>query len=156
MQESSRTFRIAAPIEKVFNFVKDVEQVGWCIAGVKEVKAISPTQSEWKVTVTAGIISQTITFKVVLNELKETSFMSFSGEGRNLKFSGSLELTAAGPTETDATFKAVVEATGAFARLIDLIMGNTADKLAEETVQKIKARLEDPTMAAGGSTSISG
>ena len=141
MQEACQTFRIKAPTKDVFDFLQDIEKAGRCIAGVKEIKVVSPTDSEWKTTITAGIISRTMDLKVHFDQIKP-ELISFTGEGRNIKFTGSLGLKPISVNETEAVFKVVINASGPLAQLIDLMMGHIAERLAKESVENIKKVLE--------------
>jgi len=130
----------------VFDFVSDIGKIGWCIDGVKEVKVQDDKHSQWKIEVRAGFISQSVKLAVVLTEVTRPTRMLFSGTGTQVDMTGTLTLQPDNEG-TQVSFRAVINAKGPIGPLIDLVMGHTAEKLTNNTVEKIRQTLEAPTNA---------
>jgi len=141
MQEASEIFQIKSDLMTVSEMMHDVQRLGSCIPGVKEVTVLSPEDSQWKMTIVAGIISQTLNFRVHFSNIAVDS-ISFAGEGSNLNFAGSLQLQAVEAKVTEAAFNLKIDAHGPIGRLVDLYMGHIAERLSKESVENIKSKLE--------------
>lgn len=144
MQEAAAEFRVSRPVESVFDFLSNIEKIGWCIDGVKEVIVEDSRHSSWKVEVRAGFISQSVRLSVELTEVTRPTRLAFVGSGTNVDLSGTLTLRPIGPG-TEVSFRAVINAKGPIGPLIDLVMGHTAEKLTKNTVEKIRSTIEAPT-----------
>lgn len=141
MQEAIANFTINRSIDVVFDFLTDLERMGWCIAGVKEVRVLDKIHSEWKVEVRAGIISQSVRLEVTLSDVRSQNHIAFAGKGRNVDLSGTLELSPLNG-QTMVSFRAIIIAKGPLGPLIDLVMGHTAANLTKQSVEKIKSAVE--------------
>lgn len=144
MQEAVASFRVNRPIDAVFDFLSDINKIGWCIDGVKEVKVEDSTHSQWKVEVRAGFISQSVKLAVVLTKVERPTRLEFTGSSTQVDLTGTLTLSS-DAEGTQVSFKAIINAKGPIGPLIDLVMGHTAEKLTNNTVEKIRSSLEAPS-----------
>src|SRR5439155_15205641 len=60
MPEGTVAFDVNAPVEKVWSFLSDMQQVGRCVPGVENVEVLDATHARWTLTVKIGPLSQTI------------------------------------------------------------------------------------------------
>jgi len=141
LQQAVAEFDVARPIDAVFDFLSNIEKIGWCIDGVKEVKVVDKLHSNWKIEVRAGFISQSVRLAVVFKELQRPTRLVFAGDGTNVDLTGTLTLLSLGD-RTRVSFKALINAKGPLGPLIDLVMGHTAENLTKQTVERIKKAIE--------------
>src|SRR5437667_12905886 len=69
MPEWTVAFDVNAPVEKVWSFLSDMQQVGRCVPGVENVEVLDATHARWTLTVKIGPLSQTI--KVLTETLEQ-------------------------------------------------------------------------------------
>lgn len=140
-------FEIAVSIERMYREINDVGQIGYCIAGVKEVTVVSDDESKWKVEARAGFMARTFNLNGRIVERRPPEYLAFSGAGQDVEIAGHLQLQ---PLAADRTrCEAVVEATvvGPFASIVDLMARGPQEQLIQETIDNLRRRLE--AVAAG-------
>ena len=54
MPAGLKVFRVPVPIERAWQFLSSMEQVGGCVPGCEEVRIIDDTRSLWTVRATMG------------------------------------------------------------------------------------------------------
>lgn len=141
MPETSVTFHVRANAEEVRSFLNDLQELGKCIVGVTEVRSLGPADSLWKVEVRAGFIAQLINLKAHIEAGESPNIMSFRAEGQNLNLSGTAKLREE-VNGTTISLKASIEPTGPLAGLVNSVLKNTQQKLIDQTVSNLRARLE--------------
>ena len=138
--------QIAAPRERVWAFVIDPQQVGWCGPGVETIEAIDQTHYRARAKVGIGPISAGFSVNLELAEADAPERAVIKAIGRapgseveaigEMRLSGPLE----GPTtmdwSADVTIMGTISAVGA--RFIE----GTADKLIGEAFECMRAKLE--------------
>ena len=138
----STQFIIDASIIKVFDFFEDIDKVGRCISGVKDVREISPTDSEWRLEIRAGLFSQKMRLRAkVLRKNRPTS-TSFKAEGQNIDISGIVSLTEKGDEKTAVIFNADIRPKGPLASLINLVTGSKQEQMINESVMNIQKEMQ--------------
>jgi carbon monoxide dehydrogenase subunit G len=50
-------FDVACPIGRVYEEINNIAEIGYCIAGVKEVTVISEDESDWRIEARAGFMA---------------------------------------------------------------------------------------------------
>jgi len=143
MQEARAVFQVDTPVRRVFEFLSNLERIGKCIAGVKEVTLIGPQSSRWKIEVRAGVIAQVVTLDVQILEIKAPNRIQFVGKGRNVDLVGALDIREIGANSTEVSFNATVYSKGSLAPIIEIVMGHTAENLTRQSVERIKLALVD-------------
>jgi carbon monoxide dehydrogenase subunit G len=135
-------FDIAAPIERMYREILDIGEIGYCIAGVKDVKVINADESEWKIEARAGFMARTFNLAGRITERRPPELMAFSGKGQDIEISGHVQLTRL--TDNSTRCETVVEAvvTGPFAPLVDLMARGPQQALIKQTIKNLRNRLE--------------
>jgi len=142
MRQVSYTFKIKAPQQEVFNFLTDIRKLAECIPQLEELTVINQTESQWKLRLSAGFVSQVVLLRTKLEEVKPYSTASFKGEGTNIRVAGRFELKPINSNETEVYFTTSIDVSGPLGWLIDIVMGPTADRLAQEIITNLKNKLE--------------
>jgi carbon monoxide dehydrogenase subunit G len=136
----------------MYRELNDIEQIGYCVAGVKEVTAISADESRWKVEVRAGFMARTFNLNGRITERRPPEFLAFSGAGQDVEIAGHVQLLSLSSDLTRC--ETVVEATvvGPFASIVDLMAKGPQQALIQETINNLRKRLE--SVAAGDGTQL--
>ena len=145
MQFSGST-EISAPRDRVWAFVIDPQQVGWCGPGVEAIEAVDPTHFRARAKVGIGIISArfAVDLELAESEAPDRAVIKASGQapGSAVEATGEMRLSgpAAGPTTmawtADVAIMGTIASVGA--RLIE----GTANKLITQAFDCMRAKLE--------------
>jgi uncharacterized protein len=135
-----------APRDRVWAFLVDPQQVGWCGPGVEAIDEIDATHFRARAKVGIGVISArfTVDLELVEAEAPGRAVIKASGQapGSAVEATGEMRLVgpAAGPTTMDWTADVAILGTMASvgARLIE----GTADKLITQAFDCMRAKLE--------------
>lgn len=142
-------FEVKAPIDRVWKFLNDPQQVVQCLPGVKLIEVQDERNFVGAMTVKIGPASMSFQGKVQITEMDESQHrVRMSGEGREgggwIKGSMASQLAPLSDSSTEVTVNSEVDIAGRalqFGRsLIESIMKQQFKKFAE-SVQKI---LETP------------
>ena len=138
--EITASFDVERDASAVFTSLNDLEKVGLCISGVKEVKAISSEESTWKVDIRVGIFSLKTNLTARVTERVPPSKMVFSATGMNIDLLASITLV---PTGSGTTVNSLLEIhpSGPLGPAIDLVGASTQKKLVQETIANLKKYL---------------
>jgi uncharacterized protein len=145
MQLSGST-EINAPRERVWAFVIDPNQVGWCGPGVEAIEAIDETHFRARAKVGIGPISARFNVDLELAEAVEPdrAVLKATGQapGSAVDASGELRLEgpAAGPTTMH--WAANVAISGSIASVGARLIEGTANKLIRQSFDCMRAKLE--------------
>ncbi len=141
MPEGTVVFDVNAPVEKVWSFLSDMQQVGRCVPGVENVEVLDATHARWTLTVKIGPLSQTI--KVLTETLEQIPLRRgrFRAEAENIDMIGTTELTPAGKG-TRIVYTMAVNAKGPLARIMDNFMRTKLKSQTEEFAAKVKRALD--------------
>ena len=142
MQRIEETFDIARPIAEVYDEINNVGEIGYAIAGVKEVRVLSDTESQWKIVAKAGFMSKTVDLRGRIVERRPPQYLGFEGDGRQVNVTGHLDLIPVGPALTRCHVLIEAQVAGALGPIADLIAKGPQQKLIRETVANLKQRLE--------------
>ena len=145
MQFSGST-EINAPRDRVWAFVIEPQQVGWCGPGVESIEAIDATHFRAKAKVGVGIISARFAVDLELVEASEPDRAVIKARGQApgsaVEATGEMRLSGpeAGPTTLD--WSADVAILGAIAGVGSRLIEGTADKLITAAFDCMRAKLE--------------
>ena len=136
------SFEIGVPIQRMFDEINNVERIGYCVAGVKQVTALGPDESKWKVEARAGFMARTFNLTGRIIERRPPEYIAFTGNGQDLELSGRLVLSALSPTRTRC--EAVVDASvvGPLAPMVEMMAKGPQQALIRETIENLRKRLE--------------
>jgi uncharacterized protein len=142
----SGTTEIDAPRDKVWAFVIDPQQVGWCGPGVESIEAVDATHFKARAKVGIGIISARFNVNVELVEAVEPdrAVIKASGQAPGSAVDATGEMILAGPAEgpTTMTWSADVTIMGSIASVGARLVEGTANKLITQAFDCMRAKLE--------------
>ena len=137
-----QTFEVGAPIERLYGVLNDVDEIGQCIAGVKEVVAVSDTESRWKIEARAGFMARMFNIAGTITERRPPSYLAFRGVGQDVTISGFVELERVEARVTRCSAVVEAETSGALAPLVDLMARGPQQALIEQTIANLRRRLD--------------
>jgi carbon monoxide dehydrogenase subunit G len=137
------TFEVGAPIDRLYKVLNDVDAIGHCIAGVKEVVAVSDTESKWKIEARAGFMARVFDISGTITERRPPSYLAFTGAGQDVSISGIVHLESVEPRLTRCNAVLEVQTSGSLAPLIDLMARGPQQALIEQTISNLRHRLDE-------------
>lgn len=144
--EFSGIVTIGAPRDRVWAYVMDPEQVGWCGPGVEAIEVVDATHYRATAKVGLGIISARFAVDLELIEAVEPdrAVIRANGQAPGSAADALGEITLSGPPEgpTTMAWKATVTISGSLASVGSRLIDSTADKLIGETFGCIRSKLE--------------
>ena len=140
-------FELAVPIERMYSALSDIDDIGWCVAGVKQVKVLSPDDSVWKIEARAGFMARTFDIEAKIVERRPPEHLAFVGTGQDLMMSGHLDLRSRTPELTDCEIEVDVTVSGPFASIVDLMAKGPQQQLIRQTIANLRKKLETQQQA---------
>ncbi len=140
------TLDIAAPRERVWQFVTDPLAVSGCAPDVQSVEVIDP--KHFKIVARAGVgpIRATFNLDVVFTELAAPERANIRARGQApgsaVEMLSAMALSAPSPDRTTMQWSSDVTVTGTIAQVGARLMQGTADKLTKQVFACIKSKLE--------------
>jgi uncharacterized protein len=145
MQFSGST-EIAAPRTRVWAFVIDPQQVGWCGPGVESIEAVDATHFRARAKVGIGVISARFNVNLELVEAAEPdrAVIQASGQAPGSAVDARGEIVLTGPAEgpTTMTWTADVSIMGTLASVGSRLIEGTANKLITQAFDCVRDKLE--------------
>ncbi len=153
--EFSGTQTIAAPIDTVWAFLLDVNNVAACAPGFQSLEVLG--EEHWKAVVAVGIgaVKAKFTLDVTRPELRKPEEMVVKGRGKApgsaVDLSGDMRLTSVDAEQTSMDWKASVVVSGTIASVGARLMQGTAERLTGQFFDCLKAKLQAANTAPAGS-----
>ena len=145
----SGTTEIQAPRSKVWAFVIDPQQVGWCGPGVESIEAVDATHFKARAKVGIGPISARFAVNLELAEAEEPerAVILASGQAPGSAVDARGEMVLSGPEAgpTTMAWSADVQIMGAMASIGSRLIEGTANKLIGQAFDCMRAKLEAST-----------
>jgi uncharacterized protein len=142
----SGTTEINAPRAKVWSFVIDPQQVGWCGPGVESIESVDATHFRARAKVGIGIISARFVVNLELVEAEEPdrAVIKASGQAPGSAVEATGEMRLVGPAEGPTTmgWSADVAILGTIASVGARLVEGTANKLITQAFDCMRAKLE--------------
>jgi uncharacterized protein len=144
--EFSGTQSIATPIEKVWTFLLDVNNVAACAPGFQSLEVLG--DEHWKAVVAVGIgaVKAKFTLDVTRPEMHEPEHMIVKGRGKApgsaVDLNGDMHLTALDSQQTQMDWKANVVVSGTIASVGARLLQGVAERLTGQFFDCLKAKLQ--------------
>jgi len=144
--EFSGAQTIAAPIEKVWTFLFNVDNVAACAPGFQSMEETGP--EEWKAVVAVGVgaVKAKFTLDVTRPEMDEPERMVVKARGKApgsaVDMFGDMNLTTVEGGQTRMDWKATVVVSGTIASVGARLLGSLAERLTGQFFDCLKAKLE--------------
>ena len=145
MQFSGST-EIKAPRAKVWAFVIDPQQVGWCGPGVESIEQVDASHFKARAKIGIGPISARFAVNLELAEAVEPdrAVIKASGNAPGSAVDATGEMVLSGPADgpTTMAWSASVDVMGAVASIGSRMIEGTANKLIGQAFDCMRAKLE--------------
>ncbi len=141
MPESTVTFDVHAPVDRVWSYLSDMRKVGGCVPGVQNIEILDDRRAMWDLKVKIGPLSQTMRVATETLEQVPPSRARFKGVADNADMLGTIELAPEGDG-TRVTYTMSVTAKGPLARIMDNFMKSRLKGQADEFAANVKRALE--------------
>jgi carbon monoxide dehydrogenase subunit G len=153
--EFSGTQTIAAPIEKVWTYLMNVNNVAECAPGFQSLEELG--EEHWKAIVSVGVgpVKAKFTLDVTRPEKHEPDLMIVKARGKApgsaVELSGNMHLSSIDAQQTQMDWSANVVVSGTIASVGARLLNGTAEKLTGQFFSCLKSKLEEPgTETTGG------
>ena len=145
----SKTFSIAAPSDKVWNFMTNVEKVPTCIPGAEYVEDLGDGKHSVLLIVKVGPIKSTYRGEVFLKSLnKETQVIEIQGKGTDVKGKGGANMDLVGSIKdkddnlTEVKGEATVTIQGMLAQFGSRMVEDVSNQLFIQFTKSLSSKLE--------------
>ncbi len=141
------SFTLAAPREKVWEFLFDIPRLSQCIPGIESVEVVDDKTYRGKLVVRVGPIKSEFSGTITLTEVVPPDQIAGTVEGDDKASASSVKATFAGtltPVEggTKAAFQVEANLRGRLAQFGGPVIHATAKKLTAEFAKNLRAQLE--------------
>ena len=162
--EMSKSFQVMSPIEKVWDFLSDIEQVTPCLPGAELGEALDENRHSVKITVKVGPIKSRYKGEVTIANLAAVNHqLSIQGKGTDVKGKGGATmelvgaLTAIDDNVTEVKGDSTVTITGLLAQFGSRMVVDVSNMMFDQFTACVKSRLEgDGDQEVVASTPVAG
>jgi carbon monoxide dehydrogenase subunit G len=145
MQFSGST-EINAPRDRVWAFVIDPEQVGWCGPGVESIEVVDESHFRARAKVGVGVVSARFNVNLELAEAAapDRAVIRASGQAPGSAVEATGEMSLSGPPAgpTTMAWSANVTILGTFAAVGARLVEGQANKMIKQAFDCMRAKLE--------------
>lgn len=145
MASGKHEITVNVPIEKVWDFVKDMDHWAPLLPGYISHEKLSEVQSNWTFKETIGFVKKKIILKVTIKEWLEPTQVTFDLEGINESITGYGYFLAESLTRDDTKITGFLEmeAHGALAPVMNGVMKSSLPKTGQELTSAIAEKLKE-------------
>ncbi|PAV30880.1 carbon monoxide dehydrogenase [Virgibacillus profundi] len=135
--------KLDIPIERVWNFVSDMDNWAPLVPGYIDHKILSDTESTWKFKGDTGIVQKTISMKINITKWQETTKVTFdlTGLSDNFKGSGYFEAAAVNDSITNMTGHLNITAKGMMGPMINSVLKSFVPKTTKDLTVAVGDRV---------------
>lgn len=143
--EFAGTQTIAAPVQKVWAFLMDVNNVAECAPGFQSLEVLG--DEHWKAIISVGVgpVKAKFVMDVTRPEIQEPERMLVKGRGKApgsaVDLSGDMHLTPVSENETRMDWKANVVVSGTIASVGARLLNGTAERLTGQFFETMKKKI---------------
>lgn len=154
--EFSGTQTIAAPIEKVWAFLEDVNNVAACAPGFQGMDVLG--EEHWKAVVGVGIgaVKAKFTMDITRPDKEPPDHMTMKGRGKApgsaVDLNGDMRLIAEDDRQTQMDWKASVVVSGTIASVGARLLQGVAERLTGQFFDCLKSKLETAEVDAAAAS----
>jgi carbon monoxide dehydrogenase subunit G len=138
--------QIDAPRDRVWTFVTDPEQVGWCGPGVEAIEVIDESHFRARAKVGVGVVSARFAVNLELTEQEppDRAVIKASGQAPGSAVEATGEMRLSGPPEGPTTmdWSASVTILGTFAAVGARLVEGQANRMIKQAFDCMRAKLE--------------
>jgi uncharacterized protein len=142
----SGTTEINAPRDRVWSFVIDPEQVGWCGPGVESIEVVDESHFRARAKVGVGVVSARFAVNLELADAAppDRAVIKASGQAPGSAVEATGEMSLSGPPEgpTTMAWQANVTILGTFAAVGARLVEGQANKMIKQAFDCMRAKLE--------------
>lgn len=141
-------FTVRAPVERVWAFLRDPQQVGQCIPGTERIEVIDDRHYHVVAGAKVSFLSVSFSMNVAVTEIEEPVRLVSVAEGMDsrikerVKLMSQLTLEPRGEAATDVTYKIDLTLFGKLASLGFGVIKGKAGQMAADFATCIRTRLE--------------
>ena len=142
------SFTVKAPIENVWAFLRDPQQVAQCIPGTEKIEVIDDTHYLVVAGARVSFLSMSFSMNVTVTEIDAPRRLVSVAEGSDarlkerVKLSSELTLVPVSPEETTLSYRIDLGVFGKLASIGFSVIKGKARQMAADFASGIRARLE--------------
>ncbi len=146
--EFNQEITVAAPREKVWDFIWRVEEFAACVPGVKDVEKIDDMTYGVRVEQKVSFLKASFQLQIKIEEVRAPEYIRTVGEGKDSKIAASLRqknevtLEAVSENETKVRINSTVDVFGKLGSLGFSVIKNQANKIFAEFAKNVKEKVE--------------
>lgn len=139
MPSGTHTTELDLPIEKVWDFVSDMNRWAPLVPGYIEHEILSDKQSTWTFKGDIGIMQKTVKLQIDITEWREPTLVTFDLKGLNENFAGNGYFKAEVLSETQTVMHGNLDITakGVMGPMVNAILKSFVPKTAEDLTKAI-------------------
>jgi uncharacterized protein len=141
-------FTVRAPIDRVWAFLRDAEQVAPCIPGMRRIEIIDDRRYRVVAEASVSFLSLSFAMDVTVTEVDEPRRLVSVAQGldarlrERVKLTSELRLEAAGPEETVVDYRIELGVVGKLASMGLGVIKGKARQMATAFATGVRTRLE--------------
>jgi uncharacterized protein len=141
-------FTVQAPVERVWAFLRDPQQVAQCIPGTERIDVIDDRHYRVVAGARVSFLSVSFAMNVEVTELEEPVKLVSVAEGMDSRIKERVKLTSVltlepqGPASTDVSYRIDLTVFGKLASLGFAVIKGKAKQMAADFATAIRTRLE--------------
>lgn len=149
----SGTMTLNAEPMKVWDLLLDAKSFAACVPGVENVTQIDDRTFEGSIEATVGPISGEFPFRAQIEESKPPTELSARVDGADSVTKSTIDaqlqmrLTPVEPSQTELSYRAIVNIHGRLAIIGDMVLRATAVLMLEEFKNRVRNKLESDMAA---------
>ncbi|MFC5602669.1 CoxG family protein [Sporosarcina koreensis] len=139
MPSGTHTTELDIPIEKVWDFVSDMNRWAPLVPGYIEHEILSDKQSTWTFKGDIGIMQKTVKLQIDITEWREPTLVTFDLKGLNENFVGNgyFKADAVSDSKTVMHGNLDITAKGVMGPMVNAILKSFVPKTAEDLTKAI-------------------
>ncbi|MDE0679015.1 MAG: SRPBCC domain-containing protein [Gammaproteobacteria bacterium] len=154
----AKTFRIAAPIDRVWPTITDPEQVASCLPGCEQVDKVDELNYKALVKVVVGPIRTQFKVDIACVEQRPPEYAAYEtkgeegGKSSRVKAISTLTLASLSEEETEVSYSSDLSIIGRLGKFGSGMMLKVADSMGDDFVAALKGVIEGQQVDAGPKT----